>query len=311
MPAKVLLIGGTGFLGPAILEAFARAGQYALYTLNRGTRPPLAGAAGQIVCDKNDRQAFAAALRQRPWDIVVDTILTDQDIEFVVETAGGNIGRLIHAGSFGVYGDARRLPASEALPLREGRGPAVVFNHKLRQDQAILRAFQERGFPGTILRLSYIYGPGKVPLDGWGGRAPEFFRMLRDGRQIALPNDGRALLQPGHVRDLGRAFPLAAACPNACGQVYNIGGAQSLTMRDYISLIADAMGVPLNLEFAAPDEILARYPGLVDAVGMQFACQHMCAGCAKAERDLGWRPAVALEAGLRETVAWLREEKII
>lgn len=310
MATKVLLIGGTRFLGHAIAEAFVGKG-YEVYELNRGTKAPSRGVAGQIVCDKADRAAFAQALNKCRWDVVVDTILNDEDLKFVVETVGVKVGHFIHTGSVGVYGDARQIPALESQPLCEYEGEDIVFNYKIKQDQVVMRAFQERGFPGTILRMSNIYGPGDIPLDGWGGRSPEFFRMLRDGNKIPLPDAGRALLHPGHVRDLGRAFLHAAEWSDSIGQIYNICGPHALMTKDYVAVMASAMGVEPNLEYTPVNEILARFPKLTNERGIKFATQHMCASIAKAERDLGWRPEISLEAGMRENFEWMKTKGMI
>lgn len=310
MSSNMLLIGGTRFLGLAIAEPFINAG-YDVYEMNRGTRPSAPGVVERIVCDKNDREKFADVLRRRAWDVIVDTMLTDEELEFVIDEVGSNVGQFIHTGSLGVYGDARRVPAVESQPLTLYEGEGVVFNYKIKQDQVIVRAFQERGFPGTILRMSYIYGAGDVLLDGWGGRQAEFFRMLRDGETIPLPNDGRALLHPGHVKDLGRSFLRAAETPESIGQIYNIGGHHALMLKDYVKMIAAAMDVEVKLEFAPIPDIVARFPDATNERGMTFVSQHMCGSITKAETQLNWRPEIPLAVGLRENIDWMRSQNII
>ncbi len=301
---RVLLIGGTRFLGREIARAFA-AENAEVTTLNRGNHASDPDIAGSIRCDKSDRNAFAQALKSRRWDVIVDTILTADDLSFVVETIGSGVGHFIHTGSLGVYGDARAIPACESLPLAEYQGSdCIVFNNKIQQDQVLLRAFVEQRFPMTILRASYICGPGDVLLDGWGGRSPEFFQMLADHEPVILPENGSALLHPGDVRDLGRAFLHAALRPAASiGQVYNIGGAHAVMMRDYISRIAELMGSRSEISYASLQEVLARYPGLTNERGMRFSCQHMCGSIAKAREQLDWAPKIPLEVSLRETLA--------
>jgi len=310
MNTKVLIIGGTRFLGLAIAEPFIAKG-YEVYEMNRGTRPSIKGVAEQIICDKNDRETFAQVLNRYRWDIIIDTILTDEDLEFVVAQIGDNVGHFIHTGSLGVYGEAKQIPAIESQPIQEYEGEYVVFNYKITQDQVIMQAFQEHKFPGTILRMSYIYGAGDKLLDGWGGRSDEFFQMMRDNKKIVLPNDGRALLHPGHVKDLGRAFLHAAEHPESIGQIYNIGGSYALMMKDYIAIIADVMEVKLDVEYAPLAEVVKLYPGIVNERGMKFACQHMCGSITKAERELDWRPEISLQAGIRENIEWMKEQKII
>jgi UDP-glucose 4-epimerase len=279
--------------------------------MNRGTRPLVPGTAGQIVCDVKDRNAFAKELGQKRWDIIIDTILNDEDLSFLIAEIGNNVGHFIHTGSLGVYGEARQIPAVESQPLQEYEGKEIVFNYKLKQDQVITRAFQENAFPGTILRMSYIYGAGDIPLDGWGGRSDKFFQMLRDNQKIVMPNDGRALLHPGHVKDLGRAFLQAAERPASIGQIYNIGGSHALMIKDYVAMIAAAMQVKADIEYAPLADVVKRYPGIVNERGMKFACQHMCASIAKAQRELDWAPEISLPAGIRDNVEWMKLQKII
>ena len=309
---NVLIIGGNRFLGRTIAEAFIGDGSFNVYELNRGTRPPNAGITAQIKCDKDDRAEFEKALKSRTWDIVIDTILKAPDLEFVIETLGTRAGHFIHTGSIGVYGDARRIPAPEWLPISEGDNVEdIVFNDKIAQDQVLMRAVHEKRFPATILRMSNVYGPGDIPLDGWGGRNPVFFQMLQGGKTIPLPENGRALLQPGHVKDLGRAFLLAAKKMASVGQVYNIGGDWSLMLRDYVRLLAKTLNAAApNLEYVSQEELVKRFPKL-SVYGLRFVCQHMCSDITMAERDLGWKPEIPLEAGLRENVKWMFEKGIL
>ncbi|GAG17945.1 unnamed protein product [marine sediment metagenome] len=112
-----------------------------------------------------------------------------------------------------------------------------------------------------------MYGSGDVPLDGWAGRDPEFFRKLRDGGTIPLAEGAGALLHPGHVADLARSFGHVLECP---------GGPHALMMRDYIRLVARIMGVEAGLELTTQQEILPRFPALTSQRGLSFACRHMC-----------------------------------
>ena len=80
---NVLVIGGSRFLGKAIVENFLKAGVYNVYVMNRGTRANLEGIAGSFQCDRKDKENFAKVLKARPWDIMVDTILDAEDLQFI------------------------------------------------------------------------------------------------------------------------------------------------------------------------------------------------------------------------------------
>ncbi|MBR2904870.1 MAG: NAD(P)-dependent oxidoreductase, partial [Lentisphaeria bacterium] len=153
-----------------------------------------------------------------------------------------------------------------------------------------------------ILRMSNVYGRGDVPLDGLGGRDPEYFKRIVRGEVVEVSENGRALLQPGHVEDLGRAFLACAQRPFTIGEVYNIGGDWSLMIKDYVRLIAKIFGTTAKLEFVDRTELRRRYGHADD-----FVCQHMCSDITKAARDLDWRPVINLEAGLRDNFEWMKE----
>jgi len=311
MRKKVLIIGGSRFLGLNIAKEFIQSGKYSVYIMNRGTRAPVDGISKHIICDIKDREKFAKELKKEQWDIVIDTILTDEDIEFAITQLGNNLDHFIHTSSLGVYGEAKRIPAVESQSLSEYNGEEVVFNHKLKQDQVLMQAYEKHTFPATVLRMSYIYGAGDILLDAWGGRSGKFFRMLRDNEKIVIPNDGRALLHPGHVKDLGRAFLHAAEHTDSVGKIYNICGSHALMLRDYIALIADLMEVKPDIEYAPLAEVIELYPETVNKRGIKFICQHMCADITKAEHELDWHPEISLQAGICENITWMKQQNII
>ena len=306
---KILLIGGTRFLGRHICQNLVERG-HLVVLLNRGTMSPPETAARLIKCDKNDRETLKDALLGEHWDVVIDTILSDQDLEFVIPILEGKIVQFIHCGSIGVYLPSHRLPARESHPLRLHDEP-FNFNAKLLQDQVVLNAHATRGFPCTILRMSIIYGAGDVPLDGWGGRQPGFFLRLLKGKSIPLPNEGRALVHPGHVTDLARAFGDVLERPGNMGQVYNICGERALPMAQYIRVLAASLGVEANLTEERPEAIRAQFPDLVEERRLFISMEHGSCDIAKAEKTLGWHPTVPLEVGLADNMEWMRREGLL
>ena len=176
---NVLIIGGNRFLGKTIAEAFLQDGAYRVFELNRGTRPPNRGIAEQFRCDKNDRAEFGRILTSRSWDIVIDTILKDNDLEFAIDALTGCVGHFIHTGSIGVYGDARRIPAPEWLPMAQGGS--------FRRDR-IQR--QNRAGSGIDARFSGEELPCDNPADEQYLRARRY-SARRVGRQkpAFLPDD--------------------------------------------------------------------------------------------------------------------------
>jgi len=303
---KVLVIGGTRFIGPHVVRKLREAGHQVL-ALNRGkSATPLPPDVPRITCDKNDRDRFRAALLDAAPDAVIDTCLQAADLEVACEALAGRIRQFIHTGSTGVYTPMRRIPAREEDAIRIV--PGITFEDKWAQDQVLLRWREDRGFPATIIRPTNVFGPGAVPLDLWGSRTPAFFQRVADGRPVTLPNDGRALIQPVDVEDLASAYVLVLAAGKGIGQVYNISRWQALTHTEYLGVIVDLLRSRSPVEYLPMEELIRLHPDAVNAAALRFHCEHMFADIGKAHRELGYDPQVTVEEGMRRSLRWMVKE---
>jgi nucleoside-diphosphate-sugar epimerase len=257
-----------------------------------------------------DRQAFSEFLASVSYDVVIDTIMMPADLAFAIPLLDRKIKHFIHTGSLGVYGGVNHIPASESEVLVEHE-ESYNFSDKLREDNVLMDAFTATGFPATSLRASCIYGPGDVPLDGWGGRSVHFFERLRDGAEIPIAGWGNYLLHTGHVHDLGRAFGDAVAHPESIGRIYNIAGPYAMTVKDYIEEIARAMGVTANIKYVEPAHLLSTCSEHTSQRGLDILCQHMCCDISRAKNELNWAPAISFSDGIAENLDWMRTQKMI
>jgi nucleoside-diphosphate-sugar epimerase len=304
---NVLVIGGTRFLGLAIVRSLVAYGHHVIVAHRGVTSAALPEGVHEYHVDVKDRNELAACLDCHPIEAVIDTILNEQDLQFLIPLLDGRIARYLHCGSTGVYAPMTRIPAHENDPC-DPPPEMGGFGSKLRQDRVLLDACRERGFPATILRPTNIYGPGDIPLDIWGGRDPAFFRRLQRNDVVTLPNDGRVLIQPGYVEELGEAFVQALESPDTIGNIYNISSAQAVTLGEYLDIIKANIGSTSPVIHAPMEEILERYcpHGKVSEGGLRFACEHMCVSVEAARRDFGYMPLVSLEEGLTRNVEWMR-----
>ena len=174
---KVLLIGGTRFLGLAIANALHRHGHRVVVAHRGHTKAALPDTAREIHVDVADQKSLESCLLAEQYDAVVDTILGAKTLEWMVTTLNGRIRQFVHCGSTGVYAPMKRIPATEEDPC-EALPQYGGFGAKLEQDEVLMRAHRQTGFPATILRPTNIYGAGDIPLDIWGARNPAFFRRL-------------------------------------------------------------------------------------------------------------------------------------
>jgi dTDP-glucose 4,6-dehydratase len=143
------------------------------------------------------------------------------------------------------------------------------------------------GLPALITRCSNNYGPYQFPEK----LIPLFISNLLRDEPVPVYGDGQNIRDWIHVRDHCAGIH-AVWQRGRAGEVYNLGGHSERTNLQLTHALLEALGKPASLIRYVPDR-----PGH----DRRYAID-----CSKAERELGWRPTVAFEEGLRETVAWYR-----
>ena len=304
---RILMIGGTGWLGHHIAQRLVRRG-HSVAVLSRGTRGQFSPPENvtTIHADKSESGPFRDLLKGLDVDAVVDSDPSEASLRTVAETLGGRLRHYVHCSSTGVYTPLRAVPATEAHPWQEPTG--INFMHKVALDKLALDAHAKQGFPATVIRPTNIMGPGKLPIDTLGGRHPDFLPQLVAGDQVFLPNDGLALLQPVFVEDVAEAFALALERPESIGRIYNISWHQSVPLREYLDIVCRILGAHPKVTCLPAEEIIATFEGTdtVSPAGLRFVCEHMCFDISRAREELGYEPALSIEESTRRTIEWWR-----
>jgi nucleoside-diphosphate-sugar epimerase len=201
--------------------------------------------------------------------------------------------RVVHTSTRQVYGRPRYLPVDEEHPT----APVDVNGiDKLAGEQFHLLYARVHHMPISALRLTNVYGPRQsLVLDGLGF-LPVFVRRALNGEDLSVFGDGRQLRDCLHVDDVVRAMALAAASPDAPGEVFNLGHPDALTLFEIAELTAAAAGAGTTVgRVPWPDHLAA-----IDIGSFQ-------GDFAKAKRVLGWDPQVSFADGIARTVAFYRE----
>jgi nucleoside-diphosphate-sugar epimerase len=189
---------------------------------------------------------------------------------------------------------------------------------KMLMEQAALGIAQRSPLQVVIVRAPWFYGPFQPP------RQTEFFRMIRDGR-APIVGDGGNRRSMAYVGNLAQGLLLAALNAGANGRVYWIADERPYTMCEIIDTVERLLerefaqkcrhtrlrlpGVASELAYAA-DRILQR-AGLyhqkihvLSEMNKNIACS-----VERAKRELGYRPTVALEEGMRQSLRWIFETR--
>jgi dTDP-glucose 4,6-dehydratase len=143
------------------------------------------------------------------------------------------------------------------------------------------------GMPAVITRCSNNYGPYQFPEK----LIPLFISNLLRDEPVPVYGDGQNVRDWIHVRD-HCAGVWRAWRDGRPGEVYNFGGRSERANLELTHALLDALAKPRSLIRFVEDR-----PGH----DRRYAID-----CSKVERELGWRPEVPFEQGLRETVAWYR-----
>ncbi len=210
--------------------------------------------------------------------------------------------RFIHLSTVGVTGPLGTDIGSEQTRC----SPRGVYQQsKYAGEQGILQAGVECGIPVVVIRPSFTYGPGD-------SHKLALFRAIKRGR-FAFIGHGTALLHPVFVEDLVAGIMLAIT-HGAAGGVYNVGGAEPVSVRRLVHSIADEVGVTrpiLSIPTFAATALAACCEALARATGIQPILSRsrvdlMSGGygydITHARRELGYTPQYDLESGISRTV---------
>jgi nucleoside-diphosphate-sugar epimerase len=300
---RALVIGGTGFLGTAIVRELLQAG-WSVTTLGRGNKPNILPQAEFVAADRAQPGALAAALGGRTFDLVVDCAAYQRPhAEDAVATFAGRTGHYIFISTDFVYSPAIEgpFPITEDAPKEQER---PYGTGKLACEAVLTQAYEERGFPCTTLRPPHIVGAGKeLGTGSVQGRDPRILAHLRAGTSLTLLAEGLLLIQPVWNREVGTCIVHIAGNPRSFGQVFNCTGPDCVTTRRYYQLIADRLGVPLRYETMAVAEYLQRWPERAP-----FA-RHRIYDLSRLAEATGYRPRWRLQDAIAETVEWMAQHE--
>jgi len=158
---------------------------------------------------------------------------------------------------------------------------------KAAADLLLLSYVHTFGIDALITRCSNNYGPYQFPEK----LIPLFISNLMRNEPVPVYGDGMQIRDWIHVRDHCAGID-AAWRKGKSGEVYNFGGRCEKPNLELTHLLLELLGKPRTLIKHVQDRLGHDRRYAID--------------CSKAERDLGWRPQVSFDRGLRETIEWYK-----
>lgn len=308
---RILVIGGTRFIGPEVVRQLAAAGHEVLVFHRGGTPLDPASGAKDLHGDRNRLADFRGDFRRFGPEVVVDMIpFFETQARALMDAFRGLARRVVAVSSADVYraydvlhgheDGPEPLPITEASPLRarlypyRGKGIGLDDYEKILVERRILG---DPRLPGTVLRLPMVYGPGDPQ-----HRIHPYLKRMDDGRPAILLEAGFAAWRGprGYVADAARAIALAATDDRAAGQIYNVAEPEAPDEAAWVRRIGRAAGWAGRIEALPPDRLPPHLnPGF-------RTTQDWILDSAKIRGELGYREAVPPDEALERTVAWER-----
>ena len=296
---KVVVLGGTRFIGRATVEELATAGDDLLVVHRGELEPDDLPDVRHLHCERSELASHRAELAAFGAEAVVDCRALNRADAQVALKALPDVGRRIVISSVDVYRafgalleerETDPVPITEESPLRAERYP---YRGRLadRDDYDKLDVedvYLPRG--ALVLRLPMVYGEHDYQL-----REEFILRRVRAGRPRIPIGAGLWLACRVYVRDVARAVNLALRATPA--GVMNMCEDRTYSMRMWARMILDAAGSDAEL-VRTPDEVLPE-----DLKPTGTMPQHIAASARKARAQLGWTTSDPFET-LRTTVRW-------
>jgi nucleoside-diphosphate-sugar epimerase len=298
---RIVVLGGTRFIGRAIVEELAAAGHEVLIVHRGNLEPDDMVAVHHVHADRMELAAHRDELAAFRPDAAIDCrALTRADSEVAIEALPAGI-RLVVISSLDVYRafgavnedrETDPVPLDEESPVRtnrypyRGKMPGMDDYDKLDVEDVYL------SHGATSLRLPMVYGERDYQL-----REEFLLRRVRAGRTRIPFGAGMWLACRGYVKDVARGAHLVLKTPEAAGEVFNVCEDKTYSMRMWSHMILEAAGSDAELVRVADDVL----PEDLKATGTMS--QHIAASAHKARSVLGWTTSDP-EESLRTTVRW-------
>jgi len=312
--ARILVIGGAGFLGSHIVDQLTETPAREIVVLDnfvRGTRSNLSAAVedprvsvvdGSVtdlallreLMDSTDYVFHLAALwlyecvHQPRSALEVNVVGTYNVIE---AAADAGVKKVVYSSSASVYGDAAFTPMTEEHPFNN----RTMYGATKIAGEQFFRAFNEqRGLNYAGLRYMNIYGPRMDYKGTYVSVIMKVLDRIDAGEPPIIFGDGSQAYDFVHVSDVARANILALQA-DASDEFFNVGIGVKTTIRELVDRLLEVTGSSLEPEYRPQEQMFVT---------------HRVGSTEKARDLLGFRATIPLDEGLRSVVAWRRKDSV-
>lgn len=323
---KVLVTGGTGFTGKALVRRLIDEGHEVVALDYKegletdelrkwGAEVVIGSVADKAVVDKCMQgvdvvQHLAAAFRELDVPNSYYEEINVGGTRNTLEAAQKQgVEKFIYCSTCGVHGNVENPPANEDAPINA----ADYYQQTKYEAEPVVHEYAGKGMKTVVIRPAAIYGPGDPE------RFFMIFKRVKNGK-FPMFGGGKTLYHPLYIDNLVDAHMLAMEPGKGDGQTYLIADEEYVPIEDLVRRIGRALEVDVKIphypilpliiaghvfeKVCKPFRITPPiFPRRVD-----WYRQNRAFDISKAKRELGYDPKVGLDEGLRRTAEWYKEE---
>ncbi len=326
---KVLVTGGTGFTGTVLVKRLLDEGHEVVALDNKeglecehlralGVEVIIGSVTDPAVVSRAVRgvdviEHLAAAFRELNVPAGYYDDVNIEGTRRVLEAAvRERVRKVIYCSTCGVHGNVERPPADEDAPI----APADYYQATKYEAEVLVDEYARRGLATTIIRPAAIYGPGD----------PErFFMIFRRVAKGWFPmfGSGQTLYHPVYVDNLVDALMACMEAGVGDGGTYLIADQEYYSIEEIVQRVGRALGIDVRIRHfpVLPLVVLGHvveracrpfriappiFPRRVD-----WYRQNRAFDISRARQEIGYRPRIALDEGLRRTAEWYREKGLL
>ena len=303
---KILITGGSGFIGSHIVEHYQGLAEEirVLDNLRTGYRRNLDGLQHVFIeSSVTDHEAVAkavegvdyvfhlAALVSVPESMAKPGECVDLNVHGLLNvleaSAAAGVKKLVFASSAAIYGDNPTVPKLESM-LPEPKSPYAIT--KLDGEYYLDLFKRERGLETAAIRFFNVFGPRQDPKGAYAAAVPIFIEKALKGEDITVHGDGEQTRDFIYVKDIVGALSFAVETPGVTG-VFNAGYGGQMTINDLANRIIASAG---------SDSKVLHGPERAGDV------KHSRSSADKL-RNAGWQPKHSLDDALAATLEFFRK----
>jgi UDP-glucose 4-epimerase len=313
--AVYLITGIAGFIGSSLARAVLAQGDQVrgIDNFSTGKRENISELLGKIdlrevdlldldamhdACRGVDYVFHEAAIPSVPKSVLdplgSNRANVDGTVHLLIAARDAKVKRAVYAASSSAYGDTPTLPKQESMPPNPISPYAVA---KLTGEYYMKSFCRCYGLETVCLRYFNIFGPRQDPTSQYSGVLAKFITLMLKGEQPTIFGDGSQSRDFTYIDNVVSANLLAAKAPASAvaGQVFNVATGTRFDLNQTFELLKKIIGYKGEVKYG---------PERAGDV------KHSLADLSRTEKQLGYKPLVGFEEGLRHTVEWYRGQSM-